>query len=545
MNVMTREAYYSSEYLDKVYYFCLKKTKDAEDAKDLAQEISVEILSALAANRPIAHFSAYVWRVARNRYARWAEGKMRRRQYESEDLSELDEVIPGGENVEESVLKADDLNRLRRELALTMREYREILVAYYIENQSIAAIAQKLSIPAGTVKTKLYQGRIRLKGGMEMAREFGQKSYAPEDILIAKSGASTWDFVPDKFLEDCYPDSKICKNVLIQAYDNPSTPEELSIELGIALPYLEPYIEAMADATLMLRKKTGARATYETNFVIISGDARRRMVDKLAKIQKSFVKNAADYLTRARKLQLADKVSILGDYQDYEEQKWTLALRLADDIQWSLYHKRGLDFNYDTKRPDGGSWDVMGSQKFEGREFYWIGHSFHETHGFPLTMFVTEKEAESEYDKTVLLMDYRMELLQRLLASGGGNLTDEEAKLLGPAVRKRSDGAYGIAFGVYRREHESGGLRCGIPIETYNAELLPLWEKLLEPAEEYIADCEAIMRGEIPQKLKSQFNFCMHSIPFLRGMLVEGLLENNFLKPEEELSDMIGVYTTI
>jgi len=43
----------------------------------------------------------------------------------------------------------------------------------------------------------------------------------------------------------------------------------------------------------------------------------------------------------------------------------------------------------------------------------------------------------------------------------------------------------------------------------------------------------------------SQFNFCMHSVPFLRGMVVEGLLKTGFLKPEEELSLMIGVYTTV
>jgi len=32
-------------------------------------------------------------------------------------------------------------------------------------------------------------------------------------------------------------EQKICKNIMIQAYNNPSTSEELSIELGIALPY--------------------------------------------------------------------------------------------------------------------------------------------------------------------------------------------------------------------------------------------------------------------------------------------------------------------
>ena len=64
-------------------------------------------------------------------------------------------------------------------------------------------------------------------------------------------------------------------------------------------------------------------------------------------------------------------------------------------------------------------------------------------------------------------------------------------------------------------------------------------------AEEYVAYCEEVMRKEVPKRLKSQFNYCMHEIPFLRGMVVEGLLELGFLKPEEELSDMIGVYMVV
>jgi len=64
-------------------------------------------------------------------------------------------------------------------------------------------------------------------------------------------------------------------------------------------------------------------------------------------------------------------------------------------------------------------------------------------------------------------------------------------------------------------------------------------------AEEYLADCEKIMRGEVPEKLMSQFNFCMHSVPFLRGMVTEGLLEKGFLKPEEEVSKLKGVFMVV
>lgn len=79
----------------------------------------------------------------------------------------------------------------------------------------------------------------------------------------------------------------------------------------------------------------------------------------------------------------------------------------------------------------------------------------------------------------------------------------------------------------------------------YNRELLPLWDKMFELAEDYISYCEEVMRKEVPKRLMSQFNFCMQAIPYMRGMLIEGLLDSDFLKPESELSVMIGVYAQV
>lgn len=539
---MTREEYFCNEYVESIYYFCLKKVGSREEAEDLAGEICVEVLSALKRGIVIENFNAYVWRIARNVYAKWAVHKHNRLEKEYFDDDALEDVGTT-ENMEDAFILKDSINALRRELSLVEREYREILVAYYLNQEKISDIAKRLSIPEGTVKTKLYTGRMRLRGGFEMARHFGKLSYAPEDIVFTQCGGKSRDNVPDRFLYDDL-NSKICKNILIQAYDNPSTLEMLSIELGIALPYLEPFVEQMTEATLLLKSGTnGKSATYETNFVILSAAARRNMIDKLASIQKDFVKAAEEYLTKARELQLQAGISILGDYQDYEEQKYTLACRLADDMQWSVYDKRNLNFGYDTKRPNGGSWDIMAHQVYSGKEFYWVGHSCGKADDFALTMFVTEEEACGAYDKTMLLSELRT--LKKVFEAGNMELSEREVDAISEAVRKREDGSYEIAFGVYNSAHNRDGLRYGVPIESYDRDLLPLWNKMLALTEEYISFCEEIVRREIPGKLKSQFNFCIQAIPYLRHMVVEGLLDSGYLKPEKELSHMIGVYTEI
>lgn len=95
-----------------------------------------------------------------------------------------------------------------------------------------------------------------------MAREFGAKSFNPETVSFISSGSQP-SGLPWKMLN-----RKLPKNILLAASDNPSTIEELSIELGIAVPYMEEEVERLVDATLL--KKTGDR--YVTDFFIMDKD---------------------------------------------------------------------------------------------------------------------------------------------------------------------------------------------------------------------------------------------------------------------------------
>lgn len=539
---MTREEYFCKEFVEKIYYFCLKKTGNVQEAEDLSSEIAVEILTALGKGTIPQHFEGWVWTIARNRYARWADKKRRRSENENDEEEAMLQV-PSGDNPEEDFLKEEQLQELRRELTLISKEYRQILVAFYVQDEKVSTIAKRLSIPEGTVKTKLSKGRQKLKEGMNMARTFGKLSYAPEEIEIHQSGGKSRNNDPDRFLWDEL-NSKICKNILLEAYRNPSTMQELSLALGIAMPYLEDYVEGMTEATLMIKKGDKPEtATYETNFVIISAESMRKMNDKLAKIQKPFVMVAKEYLEKARELQLAAGIHILGQYQDYEEQKWTLALRLADDIQWSVYTKRKLEFHYDTVRPNGGSWDVMGSQYYEGPEFMWVGHS---SDGIGvMNAFLTQWEVDEEEYKDTFVRQEHVKIFQNIMEGVQETISDREVENLEGAIRKNAQGKYEITFGVSSKAHNTEGLRYGIPVEVYNRELLPLWNTMQELAEDYLAGCEDIMRKEVPENLMSQFNFCMHSVPFLRGMVAECMLEQGFLKPEEEVSKLKGVFMVV
>ena len=70
---MSEITIFAEQYLGKVFYFCLKKTGNEQDAADLAGEIGLEVVQALSEGKKPKKFAPWLWGIARNRWARWAE----------------------------------------------------------------------------------------------------------------------------------------------------------------------------------------------------------------------------------------------------------------------------------------------------------------------------------------------------------------------------------------------------------------------------------------------------------------------------------------
>ena len=175
-------------YMEKLFYFCLKRTGSGEEAENLAQDIALNILTALHNGIVPCHFSAWVWQIARNRYSAWADQKHRQAEtIVASDISDY-ELSDDSTLVLDELIHSEELSLLRRELAFINRDYRDIIVAYYIENRNIRDIAESLSLSNDAVKKRLQRARITLKEGMNMAREFGTKSYNPEHVSFSASG---------------------------------------------------------------------------------------------------------------------------------------------------------------------------------------------------------------------------------------------------------------------------------------------------------------------------------------------------------------------
>lgn len=232
VNVACNQLMYGfvDNYMEKIFYFGLKKTGNSTEAEDLTQDIALNVFSALRKGVIPHAFSAWVWQIARNRYATWAREKHDRRESVSGSDIWNCEVEDETYSIADEMTHAEQMALLRRELAFIKSDYRNIVVAYYIENKSIREIAGVVSLSECAIQQRLHRARKRLKEGMDMAREFGIGSYRPEEVSFVKNGRNGEKGQPWTIVSHL-----LYKNIFLEVYENPETAEEIAIALGIAL----------------------------------------------------------------------------------------------------------------------------------------------------------------------------------------------------------------------------------------------------------------------------------------------------------------------
>ena len=345
---------FAENYMEKMFYFCLKKTGSNVEAEDLTQDIALQIVAALNKDTIPTRFAAWVWQIARNRYSVWAKEKRNRNEsVTGSDIGDY-EISDESENILDEMIHTEQMALLRRELAFIKSDYRNIVVAYYIENKNVREIATSLSLPTNTAKSRLLRAREILKEGMNMAREFGIRSYRPEEIVYSNICTAPGIFGQPWTLMD----PKLNQNIFLACYDNPMTAEELAIEVGVALPYMEDTVKYLTAQTLLVRKAD----KYETSFPIISREAQQKIHFYYEGIIPQLVALITENIDRAMAQYEESGLCYYGPYQSYDEAKWMLLL----DFYKSLYSFCGNSPKVklgNTPRPNSGAWDVVGFEK--------------------------------------------------------------------------------------------------------------------------------------------------------------------------------------
>lgn len=338
---------FTSEYFERVYYYCLKKTGSETEAAELSQDIALGIIEQLRRGACPDSFSGWVWQIVRNIYAGWATEKHKTRERLSDtDISEFE--IPDNSDFVSDLIREEDIAAIRREMAFILSEYRNVLLMYYVQNRRVYDIAKNLGIPEGTVKTRLFRARQKLKEGMYMAREFGKRSYDPERLSFLASGSQPsglpWGAVQ----------RKIPVNILCEANNNPSTVEELAIELGIAAPYMEEEVDILEKSELLRKLDDGK---YITNFFIAPSECIEEVNELCEDFAydnyKKFWQVASDFVTKHYAEFIGESTMSEQDATMFFFLKLVTTVKeTVDGDVWGRF-----------KRRDGGNWGFIGYEQ--------------------------------------------------------------------------------------------------------------------------------------------------------------------------------------
>lgn len=136
---------------------------EAEGARDVAQDAWVDIARNLARLEDASHFPAWAYRIVSRRAADAIRARVRARRLDAAFAAEPPRTDDAAGRME----SAADAEPLARAIAGLSPEQRAAVALFYNEDLSVAEIAVALSVPAGTVKTRLMHARAKLRAALQ------------------------------------------------------------------------------------------------------------------------------------------------------------------------------------------------------------------------------------------------------------------------------------------------------------------------------------------------------------------------------------------
>ncbi len=154
-----------NKMLDKLFGFCYSRTNNHYEAEDLSSDIILEILKQSKIDGEIGSPESYIWRIARNVYAKYSEKRRIEREHSYEGNPE--DVLANVPDEEYDENEEDKLKKIFRSISFLASSYRDIMISFYFEGKSTAQIANEYKIKETTVRQRLFSARNTIRNEVE------------------------------------------------------------------------------------------------------------------------------------------------------------------------------------------------------------------------------------------------------------------------------------------------------------------------------------------------------------------------------------------
>ncbi len=146
---------------EELLRFAYKLTADHEDANDLLQETSLKALDNEDKYEPKTNFKGWIYTIMRNIFINNYRRIVREQTYVDTTENQYHLNGPGDQGFE-STESAYDLKEMHRVVNALPKEYR-IPFSMHVAGFKYREIAEKLDLPLGTVKSRIFFTRQRLQ----------------------------------------------------------------------------------------------------------------------------------------------------------------------------------------------------------------------------------------------------------------------------------------------------------------------------------------------------------------------------------------------
>ena len=147
---------------DDLLRFAYKLTSDREEANDLLQETSLKALDNEEKYTPDTNFKGWIYTIMRNIFI-----NNYRRQVRAATIIDTTEDCYHLNLSQESGLATPEGSYAAKEIASAIQQFSDdyrVPLTLYIAGYKYSEIAEKMSLPLGTIKSRIFFARKRLQG---------------------------------------------------------------------------------------------------------------------------------------------------------------------------------------------------------------------------------------------------------------------------------------------------------------------------------------------------------------------------------------------